>query len=208
MLKDKCFDSGTGHIVQGLPRSIHISAQATTPIARLLQKLGHSKETNVTIGYLLNRIFARGFSAIREIRPPIKELAESLAELRNTHGKEYDNMRSTFRRITGRADILIEQDGNGEEYILIEESGKRYDIKDSASGYYVLTYILSLLHGRPSRLVIIDEPETPPPPSDDIAPAPHSGGEGAQEWNPDRSHHPFTQIRHRPGRSGALIAPS
>ena len=160
MLKDKCFDSGTGHIVQGLPRSIHISAQATTPIARLLQKLGHSlKETNVTIGYLLNRIFARGFSAIREIRPPIKELAESLAKLRNMHGKEYDNMRSTFRRITRRADILIEQDGNGEEYILIEESGKRYDIKDSASGYYVLTYILSLLHGRP-RLVIIDEPET------------------------------------------------
>lgn len=160
MLKDKCFDSGTGHIVQGLPRSIHISAQATTPIARLLQKLGHSpKETNVTIGYLLNRIFARGFSAIREIRPPIKELAESLAKLRNGHCEEYDDMRSAFRYITGRAKILVKQDDSG-EHILVVESGKRYDIKDSASGYYVLTYILSLLHGRPSRLVIIDEPET------------------------------------------------
>ena len=161
MLGDKRFDSKECRIVLGLPMSISSSPQATTPIARLLQEVSYNREReDVPIGILLNRIFERGFSAIRELRPPIKELAESLAELRNRHDKEYADMRSAFRYITGRAGILAEQDDSGEEHILVEESGKKYDIEDSASGYYVLTYILSLLHGRPSKLVIIDEPET------------------------------------------------
>ena len=39
------------------------------------------------------------------------------------------------------------------------EQGKRYNIDDSASGYYALTSILCLLLGKPSGLVAIDEPE-------------------------------------------------
>ena len=152
MLHDEHFDSGEYHIVTNLPMSIRRNSLATTPIANLLRETNYNEEgTTVPTGILLNRIFERGFSIINEIHPPIKELADSLAKLRNRHHTKYAHMRASFSDITGGIGVLVEQDDNGEEHILVEESGKRYDIKDSASGYYVLTYILSLLYSKPSR---------------------------------------------------------
>ena len=160
MLNDRRFDSKECHIVQGLPMSVRRNPLATTPIARLLREIDYHEEgANVSTGFLLSRIFERGFSTIGEIQPPVKELAANVAKLRNSHHTEYEDMRSAFRDITGGIEVLVEQDGNGEEHILVEESGKRYDIKDSASGHYALVCILSLLHSTPSGLVAVDEPE-------------------------------------------------
>ena len=160
MLNDRRFDSKEYYIVQGLPMSVRRNPLATTSIARLLREINYYEEgTNVPTGILLSRIFERGFSTIGEIHPSVKELAENMAKLRNSHHTKYEDMRAAFRDIAGGIEVLVEQDGNGEEHILVEESGKRYDIKDSASGHYALACILSLLHSKPSGLVAVDEPE-------------------------------------------------
>ena len=160
MLNDRRFDSKEYHVVQGLPMSVRRNPLATTPIARLLREINYRGEgESVPTGILLSRIFERGFFAIGEIHPPVKELAANLAKLRNSHHTKYEEMRAAFRDITEGIEVLVEQDDDGEEHILVEESGKRYDIKDSASGHYALTSILSLLHSKTSRIVAVDEPE-------------------------------------------------
>ena len=143
-----------------LPMSIKYNPNATTSIVRLVKGRRYADQfTAVSVGLILNRIFEEGFTLVKEIHPTYKDLSNKLAEMRNSHHAEYSNLLDTFKEISGGIEVLVERDGNDAEQILFVENGRRYDIGESASGYYALISILYLLLGKTSGLVAIDEPE-------------------------------------------------
>ena len=147
-------------VVQDLPMKVNYNPNSHTPLTLLIKKGKYQKEfTNFPLGVVLNRIFEDGFTLIKEIYPDRKELSDTLAALRNSHHSAYDSVLDKFEKITGGVQVLAEQNDDGTEQILFVEGDRRYDIDDSASGYYALVNILCLLLGRKSGLVAIDEPE-------------------------------------------------
>ena len=160
ILGGRRFARVAGCNVTTLPMAVNYDQHATTPIVELI-KSGKRRDsfTSVSVGMVLNRILEDNFTLIQEIRPARKELSDSLAELRNKHQDTYSKLLDAFKKISGGVEVLVEQDNNNTEQILFVEKGKRYNIDDSASGYYSLTSILCLLLGKTSGLVAIDEPE-------------------------------------------------
>lgn len=161
MLNGRPFDSlGWQTVVRNLPMGVNYDPNSHIPLTLLMKKRKHQEIVPIlSLGVVLNRIFEEGFTLIKEIYPDRKEISDALAALRNSHHSTYTNVLDKFEQITGGVQVLAEQNDSGTEQILFVENGKRYDIDDSASGYYALISILHLLLGKTSGLVAIDEPE-------------------------------------------------
>ena len=148
------------NIITTLPMSTIYNLNATTPIVRLVKGRRYQDQfTSVPAGLVLNRIFEKGFTLVKEIHPTYEDLSNRLAEMRNSHHAEYSDLLDTFKEISGGIEVLVERDDNNAEQILFVEGSRRYGIGESASGYYALISILYLLLGKTSGLVAIDEPE-------------------------------------------------
>ena len=160
-LNGQPFDSLGPHVaVQDLPMKVDYHPNSHTPLTLLMRKNKHQKGLrNFPLGVVLNRIFEESFTLVKEIYPNRKKLSNTLAALRNRYQSTYINVLDKFEKITGGVQVLVEQNDDGIEQILFVEGDKRYDIVDSASGYYALVNILCLLLSRKSGLVAIDEPE-------------------------------------------------
>ena len=160
ILGGRAFCSAAGHNIIRLPMLIQYDQRATTPIAELIKSSRHTDIfTHISVGRVLNRILEDNFTLIQEIYPTPEELSNRLATLRNKHQDTYSKLLDTFKEISGGVGVLAEQNNEGVEQILLVEGDKRYNIDDSASGYYALISILCLLLGKTSGLVAIDEPE-------------------------------------------------
>ena len=160
ILDGKKFRSVAGCNVIRLPLSVRYNRHATTPITELIKNSRHKDNfTDVSVGVILNRILENNFTLIQEIYPTHKELSNRLAVLRNKHQRTYSKLLDAFEKISGGVEVVVEQNSEDAEQILFIESGRRYNIDDSASGYYALVSILCLLLSKMSGLVAIDEPE-------------------------------------------------
>ena len=160
ILGGEIFASMAGYDVISLPLSVSYDPHATIPIVELMKNSKHQDNfSDVPVGAVLNRILEDNFTLIQEIYPTRKELSDSMAALRNKHYDTYSKLLNEFKKISGGIGMLVEQNNNGVEQILFVEDSKRYNINDSASGYYSLTSILCMLLNKTSGLVAIDEPE-------------------------------------------------
>ena len=161
MLGGKPFNTlGRETVIKNLPMDVRYDSNLHTPL-NLLMKRRRNEEafSSVPFGAVLNRIIANDFTLVEEIHPDREQLSNALATLRNSHHSTYADVLDKFKHITGGVQVLVEQNDSGVEQILFVEGAKRYDINDSASGYYALVSILQLLLGKTTGLVAIDEPE-------------------------------------------------
>ena len=104
-------------------------------------------------------ILRDNITLIGEIRPSYEDLSNSLATLRNREQDKYNDLRRTFKEISGGVEVLADRRQDGTEKILFVEGSKRYDISNSASGHHALVGILYMILGKTSGLIAIDEPE-------------------------------------------------
>ena len=143
-----------------LPMSINYDPNADTPLTGLIKRRTYQDQfQTIVTGMVLNRIFEDAFTLVREVYPTHEELSKNLAALRNSNYDKYNNVCNDFKEISGGIRIQAEQDDNDTEQILFLDGDRRYNMGDSASGYYALTCILCMLSGKTSGLIALDEPE-------------------------------------------------
>ena len=160
ILEGRLFDTTEGHIIEGLPISARHDSNADTSISRLVRRHKPPHPVNdVSLGFVLNMILRDNITLIGEIRPSYEDLSNSLATLRNREQDKYNDLRRTFKEISGGVEVLADRRQDGTEKILFVEGSKRYDISNSASGHHALVGILYMILGKTSGLIAIDEPE-------------------------------------------------
>ena len=143
-----------------LPMSINYDPNADTPLTNLIKRRTYQDQfQTIATGTVLNRIFEDDLTLVQEVYPTHEELSKNLAALRNGNYDKYNNVCNDFKEISGSIGIQAKQDDNDTEQILFLDGDRRYNMGDSASGYYALTCILCMLSGKTSGLIALDEPE-------------------------------------------------
>ena len=145
-------------IVTEIPTHIKYDGNSTVPVNLFVRDGQNPALSNITLGFLFSKIFKKSFTLVGEIHQTHEKLSTSLATMRNRLPKEYEELRSMFKKITWGIEVLVKQNSDNKEQILFVEGTRECHIENSASGHYALTNILYLLLSKPSGLIAIDEP--------------------------------------------------
>ncbi|WP_371504274.1 AAA family ATPase [Nitrosopumilus adriaticus] len=117
--------------------------------------------SNIHFIEVMSSILKKSFILIEEIHPSYSQLTNEIFNLKVVDENAYDILKNVFSELFDNALVKVEQEkeNEGNRRIIITEKNRKFELKESASGYYAALHILHSILDRPDRILILDEPE-------------------------------------------------
>lgn len=124
-------------------------------------KINKTSGKFITIWYFISKLFHNTLDIIKETRPTIEWLSESIHSWRDTHEPLYNQLRTDFTSLFPNTSFRLHKTKDPNKItLLISENGKEIPLENSASGYFAGLYLLFTIYGEKHHSIFFDEPET------------------------------------------------